>query len=419
MDQKTSNAKPGLMQASSLLFLMMMGNNFCNYVFHALASRNLGPSDYGGLVSMLAFLSLLAVPSQTIQIVTAKWTAVEELTQRYDRITQFVLRVMKKMVIGGILGWLFLIISSKWMADFFHLSSLLPVIAVGGTALIMLTTPILRGVLQGFQRFNALGINLLVDGLVRVGVGVLVFWAGYKVAGGVLASAMGGIAGFVLAVWALPELRRTLFQRKPVMDLKEYKQYSVSAFGCFGAYMALSTIDIILVKHFFQPEAAGYYAAGSMVGKAFLFLPYAVAHVLFPKVSAEQAHGRKTITILNKSLGLTVLVLGLGILAVWFLAPLVIQTLFGQAFMLPQTVVLVKYFGIAVTPLALLFVLMQYNLAIKDKLFFWIILFDLPVFFAGLWFFHHQLETVLWVVGCNHLLVFAVGMLLTVRRARI
>jgi len=48
--------QPDLVQASSWLFLALLGNNACNYIFHSLASRALGPEDYGTLVSLLALV---------------------------------------------------------------------------------------------------------------------------------------------------------------------------------------------------------------------------------------------------------------------------------------------------------------------------------------------------------------------------
>lgn len=410
-----SPGKPGLVRASGLLFVMLMGSNVFNYAFHALASRTLGPSDYGVLVSMLALLSLMAVPSQTIQTVVAKWTAVEELAARYDRIAALAVRVLKRMLLLGGLCWLGLAVISPWLAKFFRLSSTGPIIAVGLTTVVMLIVPIVRGLLQGLQRFNALGANLLADGIFRFGSGILIFWLGYRVSGSVIASALGGTFAFVLALIALPEVRQAAIQKTEKLELFELKLYSVSVLVNFGAYMVLSTLDVIMVKHYFEPEIAGYYAAASMVGKAFLFLPFAIAHVLFPKVSASQERKESTRALFFKSLALTAGILGGSILLVWFSAPLIITTLFGRQFLLPQTLWLVKFFGMAVTPLALVYILLQYNLALHNRRFVILLLLDVPVLLLLLIVFHARLETVLGLVGLNHVLIFVGGYFITPR----
>lgn len=413
MTTLSQTVKPGLVRASSLLFLMMMGANVCNYAFHAIASRSLGPADYGALVSMLALLTLMAVPSQTIQAVVAKGTAVEELGQRYDRIAALMVRVLRRTLMLGGICFVSLGLLSGWLADFFQISSQWPIIAVGATTVVMLVIPVVRGLLQGLQQFNGLGINLIADGIFRLGSGALIFWLGCRVTGGLLASALGGALACGLAFLGLPKVRRELGRRLPILDLSELKLYSVSVLAGFGAFMALSTLDVIMVKHLFEPRDAGYYAAASMVGKAFLFLPFAMAHVLFPKVSAGHARAEDTEGLLIKSLLLAAAILAGSILLAWFLAPLIILTLFGQEFFQPQTLLLVRCFGIAITPLALIYILLQYNLALNNRRFLILLLADIPVFLVLLILFHVRLETVLLVAGANHALVFAGGLMLT------
>ncbi len=416
MTPPSQKVKTGLVRASSLLFLMMMGANACNYAFHALASRKLGPSEYGVLVSMLALLTLVAVTSQTIQTVVAKGTAIEEVGKRYDRIAALTIRVMRRILMLGAACLLGLSVASGPLAKFFQLSSPWPIIAVGVTTMVMLMLPVMRGLLQGLQRFNALGVNFLVDGFIRIGAGVVIFWLGYHAAGGVLASAIGGALAAVLALWGMPELRRAVRNKVPAIDLSGLKLYSLSVLVGVGSFLVISTLDVILVKHWFAPEAAGYYAAGSIVGKAFLFLPFAIANVLFPKVSAQHAAGENTLKLLIKSLLLTAGILGGGVLLAYLLAPLIILTLFGREFLLPETLWLVRWFGLAVTPLALTFILLQYNLALNNKRFLAWLLGDVLLMCMGLMAFHSRLETVLLVVGINHVVVFIGGLLFLPRK---
>ncbi len=406
-------AKPGLLQASGQLFLMMMGANACNYAFHALASRNLGPADYGALVSMIALLTIMAVPSQTIQTVVAKKTALEDLEGHYDRIAAVMVRVLRRMLMLGAVCLAGLALASLFLADFFRLASPWPIIAVGVTTIVMLIIPVLRGVLQGLQRFNALGFNLIADGLFRLSAGALVFWLGFRVTGGVLASALGGALACLVAMLGLPKIRREFGRPLPALDLSQLKLYSLSVLAGFGAFLVISTLDVIMVKHLFEPRAAGYYAAASMVGKAFLFLPFAMAHVLFPKVSAGQARGEDTEKLLFKSLLLNAGVLMVSIVLAWFLAPLIILTLFGRVYLLPQTLLLVRFFGLAITPLALVYILLQYNLALNNTRFLVWLLLDIPVLVTLLVFFHSRPDVVLLVTGLNHALLFLGGLVLT------
>ena len=68
------------------------------------------------------------------------------------------------------------------------------------------------------------------------------------------------------------------------------------------------------------------------------------------------------------------------------------------------------------TPLALVYLLIQYHLAAENRRFLWLLAADLPVLLAGLILFHADLPQVLWVVGLNHLLLFLAGYAFTPRR---
>lgn len=384
-----------------------------------MASRILGPADYGALVSMLALLIAIAIPSQAIQMVVTKFVSTEELSGRLDRIAGFVFQAMIRSLILGSVIWLALIISSRFLADFLHLQSPAPIIAVGFAGLVWLALPVVRGTLQGFQQFNHLGLNLLVDGIVRLGIGAFFFFVGFRVTGGVYA---GGLAGALACVLTGIPLRRLFVQPVVKISNLEFKQlyrYGVPVVLSLGAFMLLTSLDVIMVKHYFIPEQAGYYSAGSLVGKAFLFLPFAVAQVLFPKVSAGQERAENTYFLLRKSLLLTGGIIVVGVILIWFVAPVIILTLFGKQFMNSTTLLLVQCFGMAFLPLALIYILLQYNIAIQNKRFVVVLLLDMPVFLLSLIFFHASLQQVLLVVGLNHLLTCLACYFLTPRKRNV
>jgi len=405
--------KPGLVKASSLLFIITILTNFCNYGFHALASRMLGPVDYGALVSMLALLTVIAIPSQAIQIIIAKRVSVEEFSGRLDRIAALLKQFMVRTLLLGILVWLGLTLSSAFWTDFFRLQAKGPIIAVGFAGLVWLVLPVVRGALQGLQKFNHLGLNMLTDGILRLGIGAVFFLVGFGITAGVIAGAISGLIACLLALWPLQNIRNQPIVDVAALDLGQLYRFGVPVVLTLGAFMFLSSMDIIMVKHFFAPQQAGYYSAGALVGKAFLFLPFAVAQVLFPKVSASQAKSEQTHFLLLKSLLLTGGILLGGILAAYFLAPVIILTLFGRDFFNPVTLNLVRVFGMAVAPLALVYILVQYNLALHNKKFVIILFLDFPVFLLALILFHATLYQVLWVVGLNHLSVFSASYLVT------
>ena len=396
------------MRASGWLFLALLGNNICNYIFHSLASRSLGPGDYGALVSLLALLGLLTIPSQTMQTAVAQYVAETEAGGGHDRVVRLMRRVLLHMTAAGFGIAVVFALAGPVLADFFRLNSVAPVVVAGLTGIAMLCVSVARGWLQGLQRFRALGMNVLADGLFRLAAGGAIFAWGWKVAGGIGASALAASAALGFAFFFLPSLAAPTLAGQ---DRETAKRLYVSALpvGIYlTAFMALASVDVILVKHFFSEVQAGYYGAASMVGKAFLFVGMSMAQVLFPKASAAHAQEERSHHLLGKSLGITALVLGAGLALAWPLAPLVVRTLFGAAFDNPQTLSLVRFFGFVLSPLALAYIFLQYHLAIRHIRLVWLLLGDVILLTGVLWFFHPTLAGVLWIAGSNHFLLLLV-----------
>lgn len=410
----------GLVQDSSLLFAAIMTANACNYVFHALASRFLGPQQYGALVSMLALVTLFSIPSQAIQITVARIAAQEALHERYGRLAAFARRVFKHVLVLGLLFGLVMGSLRNFWAGFFHMPSGDPLLAVGFTIIIMLTLPVVRGLLQGLQRFSSLGINFLADGLLRLGAGWLGFLLAGGVSAGVLAAGLSGTAAVLIGSLPLIGVLKSAPGAGERIRFRQLYGQGITALAAFGSLAALASVDVVLVKHFFKPEAAGFYSAGSIVGKAFLFLPLAMAQALFPKISVGHALAEDTLQTLHQALLLTALALGLAAAAVFLLDRVIILTLFGRAFLNPETIRLVHWFGPAIAPLALVYILVHYHMAVQSTWFAWMMVADIGLLAGAIVLWHAHLLQVLMVLGGNHLLLLAAGYFLTLggNRAR-
>lgn len=410
--------KPGLIAASGIMFAMIMVGNVCNYLFHAISSRMLGPADYGALVSMLAVVSVMVIGSQAIQAVVAKKIAVEELVNRHDRIWSMVLASLWRSGIFAFSISLFLWVTAFYWVPFFKLDSWWPIFAVGVATIVSLLLPVGRGLLQGLQRFGWLGFNIMCDGVLRMAVAGLLFFIGWRVTGGVLAAAVSGTVALFFTFWP----NRKLVHEKAVpfeeLEFKKLYQYGAPVFVAFGSLAVLASLDVILVKHYFEPVEAGFFSAASVVGKAFLFLPLAIAQVLFPKASAGHALEEDTLGLLHRSLGMTLITIIAGIGVVWLMPQFIVGTLFGKEFVTTQTLELVKYFAVAICPLALVYILVQYNLAVHHTRFAWLMLGAILFLGTGIVLFHATLIQTLVVVGCSHFLLLVSGYIFTIQGVR-
>jgi O-antigen/teichoic acid export membrane protein len=409
---------PGLLGASGLMAATLVAVNLCNYGFHALSSRALGPEGYGALVAVLALVSILLILAQAVQTAMAHSAVIAAGPGAPGRLAALARSVLGWM---AVLGAVFL--AAAWLggpalARFFRLEGPAPLLAAAAAVAVGLGLAVGRGVLQGQQRFGTLALNLTADAVLRLAAGAALLAFGAGVTGAVAAGAVSGVLAMLLAGWALAGLFRAPRGAVTGGELSGFVRYGFPVLAAAGAYAALFGTDVIVVKHFFPPAEAGQYAAASILGKALLFIPLAFAQVLFPKASAAHAAGQGSGALLANMLGLTAAALAAAALLVWALAPWLVLALFGARFAEGEALALVPGFCAVIAPFALVWVLTQYHLALERPAFGWLLLADLPVLVAALTLYHPSLAAVLWVLGLDFLALLAAGILFTWRCAR-
>jgi O-antigen/teichoic acid export membrane protein len=150
-----------------------------------------------------------------------------------------------------------------------------------------------------------------------------------------------------------------------------------------------------------------------MVGKIFLFLPGAVVIVMFPRLSGLNAKQLETGPTLKKSL---LYVLGLSIFAAFvynILPYTVLEILTGKAY--PQAVFLGRLFSISMCLFALLSVLINYFLAVKDLRFLKYLVGFTACQFLAIAVFHRSLAQIQVIMCINAALLFWVHLFLAFR----
>lgn len=94
--------------------------------------------------------------------------------------------------------------------------------------------------------------------------------------------------------------------------------------------IALLSVDILLVKHFFSPVEAGQYALVSLVGKMIFFVGSLFTQFIFPYVGREEGAGRNSHTVFYRLIAATGFVSMMGFVGAGLLAPITVPILFGE-----------------------------------------------------------------------------------------
>jgi O-antigen/teichoic acid export membrane protein len=277
----------------------------------------------------------------------------------------------------------------------------MPAFLFGFSLIFMALIPISRGILQGLQNFKALGINMALEGFLKLALAAILIFAGFKANGAIAAVSLALGATFAFSLFPLK-----LSKKKKSFATKKIYTYSWPVLLALLSITALYTVDLLLVKHFFSAEQTGHYAALSLLGKIVFFGATSIGFVMFPKVAELQIRQLKKDSkkIFKKSLLFTLLIASLTVIAYFLFSDLLIGTIFGTAYL--DISKLLGLFGLAMALLSLSYIAVLNKLALGKKKFIWALLAAVVAEIALISLFHGSLQQIVNIlIGLNALLL--------------
>lgn len=397
---------------SSIMFIGTLIAGLSNYLFNFLFGRLLGPSDYGLLVSLLSLAAVFSGPLASVNTF---------LTQRMAIAVEEAHPMVLRKWLGQALRWgivlaitlaVVVLVGDNLLKRLLNVpeTAYLVLIAVAIEASLMLS--VVSGLVRGLEKFTTLSISMIVQGMSRIVLGLGLLGAG--VAGVMSSTPLSyGLAVLVCAV-PLISIGRRRTTKVPLAEAPflSHFLYLLVTQTIIGL---LINFDVIMARRLLSPEEAGLYAAISILGKAVLYLPAPVGDILFPRVSRQLKHSSQNRPIRMLLPGL-VIVLGASIPVLIFLALIpgfVITFLYGDQYQGAAT--LLGWYGMAMFPLAVNAVLMQYFVATRSKVF--TLLGGLAITVEGvlLSLFHSDLAMMVLGVGTINTAYVLILLILTLR----
>ncbi len=393
---KTPTQKPKTLQARILSgsFVLLSGSGLAtaiNLIYNIAVARYLGPKGFGDATAVYTLLTLLSAVTLSFQLISAKIVAQQQTPEgKYAGYRGF-----HRSAWGcGILAALLLLLFQKQISDYLNLADplLIVLLAIGIAFYVPLGSR--RGYLQGTYGFRRLATSLVLEGAVRLGGSLLLILAGLGVRGVIAAnSAAVAVAYFAIVPEVAARIPNPLRLGRAVRE-------TLQAMAFFAGQVLINNCDIVLVKHFFLPEAAGIYAAVAMVGRVIFSFSQAVVNSMFPLVAGTREEDRKDLTVIATSL-LLVLSIGSALALGLRLAPAGIWTaFFGAKFAIAGEYglpYLLALYAITTVIYSLSAVIITYEMSYKISNASWIQLAFSGVVIAGICHFHASLRQVILV----------------------
>lgn len=396
-----------LLRTSVGLFTAFVISGFANYGYQVAMGRLLPPNEFGLLNTLLGVFVVLSVPVATLMMVISRRTAEYYAGGRLAEVRALFQRINLQAGKWGVIGLGVWGICSGILADYLRTPSLTPILLLGLCILLAVMVPINSGILQGLQDYRRFTFLQALGGPLRFFLCVTPVFLGYGVNGALVGLLMTTASTWMLA-WLFVRPHLEGGRGEAIYEPLAWRD-SLPVMVANLAFALITQMDLILVNRLFSPTDASRYAAAAVLGRAVIYVPGTIVMALFPMVSEKKALKVDARPLLTKAIVLTLALSGAGA-AVFLVAPEgVLSLLFGSRYL--ESAGLLRYFGLAMLPLALLTILFQYSLAHGQSYFAWIMLAGAIFEFVLLGFFHSTLTAVLLTVGATGAGLCLVGFL--------
>jgi O-antigen/teichoic acid export membrane protein len=358
---------------SALLFGGFMLGNVVAYAYQMLMSRALSPADYGVLVTLTSVFYVLAVFWRAAQVWVIEAVAGERGASSGNPRAVLVVALRFLLPLGAIafaLHW----VGSAWVADFLHLADPTPVVLLGlyvGSSFLM---PVAVGLPIGLSRTGLASGILVLESSVRLVAGLALVILGLGVCGALAGFAIGDLVGFGVALVALWPLLARQRASEPAGDSYGFgglDRYALLALVSNASLMIISSVDQVVVKHFFSDEVAGNYAVAFLLSRIISMSTIALGWVIFARSVALPLDDPRRRQLLVKGL-LAAGAISLTLTAGYFVAPgLAVRLLGGAQYGLAD-----GYVGLAGIEMALFsFVYVQayYLISVRNSQVVWLL----------------------------------------------
>ncbi len=369
--------------------------SFFSYLLQFVLGRTLSVEDYGTFNALLSLSSLVGVFAGAFGTALIKSVAGMYAKKEADKLSCLFIKSVNFSLVVGLAVSLVIFILSKFISIHMNIGDVLLVSIFGATVGLGFLNVVPNSYLQGIQEFKKYSIFHIVSLLIRFIFPVAFVFAGLGLRGVFsafpISIILSFLIGFLMLKINLKITKRTDLSKK----FKEIFTFGASVVLVNFSMMAFSNMDLILVKKYFSPVDAGYYAGTMTLGKILLFGAGAVSVVMFPKITALYTNGLYFMGRLKKLLLLLVSVLILGVLCYQIFPSFITHLFFGKAF--EESVKYLPLFSVFVAMYVLVHFLVMFFLAVDKKKVGFLLLPGVLIQFILLNIFHDSLWDVIMV----------------------
>lgn len=340
----------------------------------------------------MTLLMLLSCISLSFQMVCAKFVARNESPAAKSSVYRTLSRQAWQ---SGAVVALVLLAAEKPIAEYLRMPNawVIGVLAIGMAFYNQLGVK--RGDLQGWCRFGALSRNYIFEAASKLIIAVVLVELGYGIFG-VVGALSASIIGSVFLVGSGKPKAHELVEPEAASECVPASfGEGIQAIVFFIGQVIINNVDIILVKHFFDSELAGLYAAVALVGRLLYFAAWQVVSAMFPVSAASGEEEPRKAHVLGLPLAIVTLMCTGFILVSAIFPGLVMRLVFGEGFHSAES--LLSMYAMSTALYAIAMVLITYEMSRKIANTGWLQLLFSGAIVLAIYMFHSDLRQVIMV----------------------
>jgi len=405
-----------------IIFIATSIVNLINFFYHVIMGRILGPSEYGVLTALISLLYISGALTGTLQTSVTRYISTYNAQNNLFKIKNFFNKMTIRFFILSCSIFILLVLLIKPISSFLNMESSLPLIILGIVIIEGSLASVTGGIVQGTGRFKVLGLNSVLGTSLKLILGILFVYIGFKSFGAVIGILLSVLIAYLVIFLSIKDILRVKIPNDMDnnIDIKDFYKSTIMILISTILITLLSYFDIVLVKHFFSSENTGFFSAASQIGRIILFFPGAVGIVIFPRLSEKFEKNESLRGTFLKSF-LILLIISIFFLVVYFFFPeLITRIIYGDIF-INITSKLILLYGLFITIIGFINLQILYFISIKK---FWYLTYFFVFFIIEvilIFNYHKTLKMVLLIEILISVLIFIINtatMLILSKRLR-
>ena len=397
-------------RAGLMLTVANLISGVVGYIYQVIMGRVLGPADFALFSAASALIMFIVSPLNAMFMIISRRVTILRVHLHFDALRRFYWRSSVAVLVAGVALMPVMFVFSTDLQGLLKSPSVTVVWILVAIVLFSALFLINNAFFQGEQRFALLGGAGVALAILKIPLGLLGVKLVYGVEGALLGLMLAAAITWLIGV-ALHQGRYVGHAIAPQTTIKDITLADVWPVLLANVlFAAMTQLDMVLVNWFFSAEDAGQYAAVSVLGKAVLYLSGGVVLSLFPMVAEKHTQDISTTHMLRQAVVLVALFSGTLAFLYWLIGRWLVLVFYGEHFTVAGE--LLRWYGFAIMPMALVMVAEYYLLAKGQLLFVWLFLVIAPIPILAISVWHANLIQVIWMIGVSGGVLAAVGFLL-------